>query len=508
MPKEKCGICGVHYFDQKGSKNVSPHLYKLLLNLQHRGQLSAGITSYDSQNSEPLRTYKRIGSVNEVFKLKVKGETHRLFEKYSGASGIGHVRYATSGEDTACYAHPYERIHGRRHKWFSICFNGNIANIKELTNELNGKGYHLKYNSDTEVMMHYISRYLSHTTPEDLPTVFRKFSKVFDGSYCLAFIDAMGRIAAVRDPLGNRPLCFAVDKEKIVFASESVALKNIGMHKITHIKPGEMLIIEGDSYKLTDYTTKKKPARCMFEYVYFANVATNWDDKVVYEVRENFGKLLAGQEDLDMSNNDEYVVVAVPDSAKPVGETYAYELGLRNQEGLVRNRYIGRTFISDGGRRERVKMKFSIIPEIIRGKKIIMVDDSVVRGTTSQQLVSYVKKEGGAKEVHLRIACPPVVSPCFYGIDMSTISELLAPEFIANLGKDPTQKELDAISDYLGADSLKYLTIDNLAKGIGFPKSELCMGCVDGKYPTKAGTELYQKSLDNYKNNKSGRTYE
>jgi amidophosphoribosyltransferase len=295
------------------------------------------------------------------------------------------------------YAHPFERYHGKKYQWFSFCFNGNIANYIELKKKLIEKDkYHLKFNSDTEIIMHYISQEISFfdytDRLPDLKYVFKNLAGSFDGAYTIAYLDAEGRLAAVRDPNGIRPLCYSKDDEKIAFASESIALKNIGCHDIRTINPGEILIVENNTVKIETYTSNTKKAHCMFEYIYFANVASTIEGSSVYETRCNLGKEIAKLETLDV-NPEEYVVISVPDSSKPFGEGYAYALGLPHREGLVRNRFVGRTFIEGNGRQEKIGNKFSIIPEVTRGKKIILVDDSIIRGSTSKNLVKYIREE-------------------------------------------------------------------------------------------------------------------
>lgn len=508
---DECGVVGACLFDTDG--DALPLLYRMLLHLQNRGQLSSGISTYSERRNSLLETYKQLGTVNEVFRTKRSSESKSLFERYAGRVGIGHVRYSTFGNLDREYAHPFDRPHGIKSKWYSFCFNGNIANYHELKASLLEKGnYHFSYNSDSEIIMHYLARELDafdHSDGKlpDLREVFRRLSERFDGAYSLAYLDAEGRLAAIRDPLGLRPLCYSMDSEKVLFASESVALKNLGCRNIRSLGPGEILIVENNRGRVERYRHSPRRAHCMFEFIYFANVASAIEGRSVYVARSNLGREMTRLETEDV-NPEEYVVISVPDSSKPFGDGYAYALGLPHREGLVRNRFIGRTFIEGSARKEKVKDKFSIIKEVIEGKKVLLMDDSIVRGTTSKELVEFIRKEGGAREVHFRVSCPPVVSPCFYGIDMSSFSELIAFRFHSDIGRDIDGAACRQMAAEIGADSLIYLKLDSVPRAIGLPKEELCMACINGEYPTPCGEKLREKALENHRNNTCKRAYE
>jgi amidophosphoribosyltransferase len=246
----------------------------------------------------------------------------------------------------------------------------------------------------------------------------------------------------------------------------------------------------------------------MFEWVYFANVSSVLDSKSVYVTRTNLGKELAKLETEKV--NSEYVVVPVPDSAKAAGDAYAYELGIPTKEGLIRNRFVGRTFIESGSREDKIQNKYTMVKEVLKDKKVMLVDDSIVRGATTEQLVRNLKEKGGAKEVHVRVSCPPIMGPCFYGIDMSTVNELLAPQFLKNPEDEMSQETADKIAKHLGADSVIYQTIPGLVRSIGLPKEDLCMACLNRDYPTAMGKELIKVALDNFKKGKkeTARLYE
>jgi amidophosphoribosyltransferase len=523
MPEElhdNCGICAVSNKEGSNASNIVYSIYKMLLNMQNRGQLSAGLSTYNKDRSQILDTYKDLGLVNKVFRVQSKGKTKELMKRYDGTEGIGHVRYATSGSDDICLAQPFERHHGRVWKWFAFGFNGNLANLKELKASLLSKeGYHIVHNSDTEVMMHFISRELRFGNKPDIVEVFRNLSKKFDGAYNIAFIDASGQMVVIRDPLGIRPLSYGKNNGSVFAASETNALAACGVFDPIPIKPGEMLIMKNGQATVKRYAESPKKAHCMFEWVYFSNISSIIDGISVYSVRRNLGTLLAKREFVPI--DDDTVIVPVPETSKHVCDAMAYALGTHVSDGLIRNRFVGRTFIESKARDDKVRTKFTAIKEVLNGKKVILVDDSIVRGTTSRNLIRFIKEIGGAKEVHFRVSCAPIMSPCFYGIDMSTIGELAAPKYHkGKIGEEFTIEYEKAMADDIGADSVMYQKQEDIAKAIGLLQSDLCMACLDGKYPTECGDKLFCQAAEEYKelknngklkhkkNSKSKRTYE
>ncbi|MEK6808543.1 MAG: amidophosphoribosyltransferase [Nanoarchaeota archaeon] len=499
---EECGIAAVYVKQNADAENKALfYLYRLLLNLQNRGQLSAGITTFNKNRPVILNTYRDLGSVNEVFKTSNKLKSIELFRRYAGNKGIGHVRYSTSGKDDKSYAQPFERKHGRLWKWFSFCFNGNLANYRELKmNLITQKDYHLSYDTDTEIIMHYISMELQGEKSPDLVKVFHEISKKFDGAYNIAFMNAYGDMVIARDPLGNRPLCYAERDGVLVAASESNALLNCGFDDFKRLEPGHLILIKDDKVSIKKFADVERKAHCMFEYVYFSNVSSVMNGKAVYVARTNMGKELAKIETNKVGYD--HVVVPVPDTAKAAGDAYAFDIGIPSKEGLIRNRFVGRTFIESTGREDKIQSKYTALREILHDKKVLLIDDSIVRGTTTKQIVSYLKEKGGAKEVHIRVSCPPIIGPCYYGIDMSTITELLVPKYLRGLNikfGEPLPKEiLDKIAKELGADSLIYQTVEGLVRAIDLPKEELCLACLNGDYPTKWGRKLYKDSLEKF----------
>ncbi len=384
-------------------------------------------------------------------------------------------------------------------KWFSFCFNGNLANFEALKKPLVEKAeYHFIFNNDTEIIMHYLARELKGNKKPKLIDVFDNISNKFDGAYNISFISADGDLAVYRDPLGFKPLSYAIKDGNLFAASESNALSNIGLNNFKSVEPGELITVQNGNIEVQRVAKSERKAYCMFVWVYFANVGSILNERSVYVVRTELGKELAKLETENIT--PEHIVVPVPDTAKAAGDAYAYELGVPSMEGLIRNRFVGRTFIEKNEREDKISNKYTAIREILKGKKVLLVDDSIVRGATSKQVVSFLKEVGGAKEVHLRVTCPPIKAPCFYGIDMPTVSELLLPMYEKTLEPEGiSEKICEKIAKDIGADSLIYQTIPKLVKSINLPKSDLCFACLTGNYPTECGKAMYCKALKDFK---------
>ena len=289
-------------------------------------------------------------------------------------------------------------------------------------------------------------------------------------------------------------------------ASESNSLINCGVTDYKHLEPGHLIYVKNGHVEVKKYADIPRKAHCMFEWVYFANVSSVLDGQSVYITRTNLGKELAKQETEKI--DEEHIVIPVPDTAKAAGDAMAYELKVPSTEGLIRNRFVGRTFIEGSSREDRVQNKYTALREVLKDKKVILVDDSIVRGSTTKQLIRYIKSVGGAKEVHVRVSCPPIRGPCFYGIDMSTVSELLIPKYEKEPKKGEVSNEVVAqIAKDLGADSVRYQTIQGLVRSIGKPAKDLCMACLTGEYPTPYGKKLYMKAWENFRKGVKDRTY-
>jgi amidophosphoribosyltransferase len=437
--------------------------------------------------------------------------------EYVGRAAIGHVRYATCGTDDRSYAQPFERHHIKKHKWFSFAFNGQLANYMQLREELlDNDDNHLSRENDTEIFMHQICAALSTDIRPPLINICRHFARKFDGAYSIAFIDALGTMMVARDPLGIKPMCYAVDGPLFAAASESVALLNLGIaqEKIKPVPPGHAITITDGELDIQPFATNTarqlvsgaiRHAHCFFEWVYFANVASTLDERSVYLSRKALGEELAKLETVPVDSNT--VVVPVPDTSKAAADAMAFALKIPCVEGLIRNRYSGRTFIEGSGDRKRkAETKYTPLREVLEGKRVFLVEDSIVRATTLRVLLKRIRKLGRPKEIHVRVACPPIISPCFYGIDMSTVSELFAPGFLKG---EPLTPAIEAeMAANLGADTLRYLPVESISRAIGMDADHLCRACITGQYPTPCGQRLAQVALDNYRNNVAGRTYE
>ncbi len=537
--QHECGVAAVFHAAGRPVSMLAPTpgdvhsvarmIPRMLLDMQNRGQLAAGMSSYNPQRQSLIETHKELGTVAEAFRLNHRAKFESIMAKHDGPAAIGHVRYATCGADDKSYAQPFERSHGRRAKWFAFAFNGQIANYNTLKDDLLRQGdYHLKRDTDTEIIMHSISYELQDEegSETDWVRVFGRLSQRFDGAYNIVLLTAKGELIVARDPVGLRPLCIAQDAEEyedeqgktrerpgplFAAASESVPLSNLGFKEIRSLEPGTLAIVSESGVRIERFAARRKPAHCFFEWIYFANVASTLDDCSVYLSRANLGKELATLEDVPL--DEDTIVVPVPDTAKAAADAMAYALQLPSVEGLMRNRYVGRTFIEGSADRvTKVRVKYTPLPEVLHGKRVLLVEDSIVRSTTMRALVKEIRERGGAREIHLRVACPPIIAPCFYGIDMSTRDELVAPQFSDLPGGFLSADAQQKLADELGANSLRYLPVESLARSIGLSEERLCRACVTGSYPTLYGQELFR--LDGEANgchaNGSGgiRTYE
>lgn len=510
----ECGVAAIYHLSGRGRspvctddgpRQISRLLPRMLLDIQNRGQLAAGMSSFDPDRPELIKTLRDVGTVTEVFRLNHKAKADSIMNSLAGRAAIGHVRYATCGQDDVNYAQPFERQHIHKRKWFSFCFNGQLANYALLKQRLLADGdHHLTRDTDTEIIMHEFGRQLSASQGRmDWIEVLRQVTAEFDGAYAIALLTAEGEMIVARDPLGIKPMCYIHEGPLFAAASESVALLNLGFEadQIKPLPPGHAIIINPDEgLRLEQFATPQEPKHCFFEWVYFANVASTLDDRSVYLSRTNLGRELAvaerafGRVPLE---DPDTIIVPVPDTSKAAADSMAYELSIPCREGLIRNRYAGRTFI-EGGRARKAKAaaKYTPLREVLKGKRVILVEDSIVRSTTMNALLDRIRDVGGAKEIHVRVACPPIVAPCFYGIDMSTIDQLIAPKYFSLTGELSLEAQ-QRLADDLGADSLQYLPVEALARAIDLPQSKLCQACVTGKYPTPVGQHLYQIACDN-----------
>lgn len=490
---ENCGVFAA--YDLEKRRNVTPYVIKGLVDLQHRGQLSAGITSFLKTRKSLLKTFKGNGLVDEVFALANAGHSRKIIEDFQGIACIGHTRYATSGNTDPELAQPFEYRHSMASKWFALCFNGNLANYQELAARLRAEGYHMKHDVDTEILMLYLAKALQTEGQIRFSEVFTFLQSQIDGACNAVFLNGSGDLVIYRDQHGIRPLCYGIHDNILFVASEDSALNRF-VPDIHDIKPGEMLSVVDDHTKIqVDQISPQKPAHCYFEWVYFSNVASNIDGIPVYLTRIRFGQELAKIEDQPM--DDSCVVIAVPDSARASGKGFADALHVEQSEGIARNRYAKRTFIEGADRERKAQEKYFVIRDVIDGKRVFLIEDSLVRATTLKALIAAIRAKAAPKEIHIRIACPPIFAPCFYGIDIPTSRELFAPQFHEPLLSGQLPPEiLAAMARDFQVNSIKFLPVESLVNAIGLEANRLCMACIKGQYPTKAGEKNYLQQKD------------
>lgn len=459
---EECGVVGVSFSNDAPS---ALSIYYALYALQHRGQESAGITVHDGTQ---VMTLKGMGLVPDVFN---RGDIQKL----KGSVGIGHVRYSTTGGSKIENCQPL--LVSFKSGTIAIAHNGNLVNSKELRTELEKEGRIFLSDSDTEVIAHLLVKKLMHS---DLDEAVRELMKQFVGSYSLVIL-LDNTLVAVRDPLGVKPLCLGHIDNGYMVASESAAIDILNGVFIRDIAPGEMLIIKDGEYESKQLVRSKNSAHCVFEYIYFARPDSVIDGKLVYNVRMRIGQMLFSEHPAKAD-----IVSPVPDSGITAAIGFSKRSGIDYMEGLMKNRYIGRTFIMPGQdmRETAVRLKLNTIKPNIEGKNVVLVDDSIVRGTTSRRIIDLMRKSG-ARELHMRVASPPIISPCYLGIDMATREELVA-----------AHKAVKGVEAVINADSLGFISIDGLVSSIGIPRDDLCLGCLTGAYPVEIpGEQCARKQL-------------
>ena len=447
---DHCGVMGVY-----GHPEAAKLTYLGLYALQHRGQESAGIATSDGDN---LICKRGMGHVQEVFPKSV-------LDGLPGRHAIGHTRYSTAGDTDLRNAQP---LKVSCHKGqVALAHNGNLVNATAIRRELESRGDIFQTTSDTEVILHYFARSRQSGIPEAVADALDRVVGAY--SLVMLFKDA---VYGIRDPRGFRPLSLGKLDGAYVLASETCAFDLIDAQYIRDVEPGEMVILDSRGVTSLQYAPPLANAQCIFEHVYFARPDSVVFRRSVQQSREMLGRYLAQEHPVDAD-----VVVPVPDSGVPAATGFAAESGIPLKIGLIRNHYVGRTFIqpSQAIRDFGVKLKLNPVRSLMEGKRVVLVDDSIVRGTTSRKIVSIVR-EAGAREVHMRISCPPTISPCFYGVDTPTRKELIA-----------ATHSVEQIRAYLGADSLGYLSLDGLRKAVGEvpgERSQFCMACYTCEYPT------------------------
>jgi len=456
---ESCGVFGVY----APGIDIARLIFFALFALQHRGQESAGIAVTDGGE---IKIHTNTGLVSQAF-------TENSLALLKGYIGIGHNRYSTRGSSKPANAQPI--IAKSEGLTLALAHNGNILNAKLLHDELQERGYSFRASTDAEV----IANLILASPGKDWKGKIKHAMRRLQGAYSLTIM-TQDELIGVRDPMGVRPLCLGTVDSGWVIASESCALDHIGAQFIREIEPGEIVLIDSKGVKSFEGKSDKK-ALCIFEYIYFARPDSTIQGRLLYQARQAMGEILAQEYPVDAD-----LVMGVPDSATVAGISYSSVSGIPYCEGLLKNRYVGRTFIEPDQRiRELgVQLKFNPLGKIIAGKRLVVVDDSIVRGTTTPRVVSLLRK-AGAKEVHLRICAPPIRYPCFFGVDMATKWELIA-----------AKKTVPEIRDYLSADSLGYLSLDGLIRAVDLPSDIFCLACFTGEYPIPVQIEMDKLALE------------
>jgi amidophosphoribosyltransferase len=446
-PEEECGVFGI--YNHPEAANLT---YLGLYALQHRGQESCGIVSSDGSR---LYSHKNMGLVADVF------GNQEIFRQLPGAAAIGHVRYSTTGDSVQKNVQPIMVEYSRGS--IAVAHNGNIVNSQIIKDELEARGSIFQTTMDTEIIVHLLATSKSNSLVDRIV----ESLSIIKGAFSLLFLTE-SRMIAVRDPYGFRPLCLGKLGNSYVVASETCALDLIEAEYVREIEPGELVVIDKDGVASHFPFKRVVPAPCIFEFVYFARPDSYIFGRNVYQVRKNLGRELAKEHRLEAD-----IVIPVPDSGVPAAMGYAEESGIRFELGLIRNHYVGRTFIEpqQSIRHFGVKIKLNPVREVIEGKRVIVIDDSIVRGTTSRKIVKMVRN-AGAKEVHVLISSPPTSYPCYYGIDTPNRKELIS-----------SSHTIEEITKYITADSLGYLSKEGLIRAVSPGSTDYCTACFSGDYP-------------------------
>jgi amidophosphoribosyltransferase len=461
-PREACGVFGIYDYPE-----AAKLCYFGLYALQHRGQESAGIAV---ANDNDIAVHKGMGLVPDVFEID-------HLETSKGGSAIGHVRYSTTGSSTISNAQPFVVRH--RNKSYAVAHNGNLVNALQLKNELEESGSIFQTTMDSEIFLHLFVRNMKHGFENALiKTVSR-----LKGAFSFVALTSKGEVIGIKDPNGFRPLCLGKLNDHYVLASETCALDLIQAEFVREIDPGEIVIISKDGIKSIKAPDTPKRSFCIFEFIYFARPDSIIFGQNVYLMRKAHGRCLAKEAPVDAD-----LVMPFPDSGTYAALGYSEETGIPFEMAMIRNHYVGRTFIqpTQSMRDFGVRIKLNPIKELLRGKDIIIIEDSIIRGTTVKTRVKALRKLG-VKRVHMRVSCPPHCFPCYYGIDFSTRGELIA-----------SNKSIEELKNFLGLDSLNYLSLEGLLNSTGFsdPKDKFCKACFDGCYPVEFDTNLSKDCLE------------
>jgi amidophosphoribosyltransferase len=450
-PRDECGVFGVY----APQHDVARLAYFALYALQHRGQESAGIATCEEGH---MTTQRDLGLVSQVF-------DERSLRALTGDMAIGHVRYSTTGGTGWENAQPVYR-HDRRP--VALAHNGNLINAVELYNELIEQGVRFRSTSDSEIIAALISSHPAEQIEDAVAAVMKRLR----GAYSTVVMTETG-VVAFRDPAGVRPLCLGRLEDRFVVASESCALDIIGAELMREVQPGELISLGEGGLETRIAIESDRPAVCVFEHIYFSRPDSKLEGSSLQLARGRMGEILAREAPVDAD-----LVISVPDSGNPAAKGFARASGIPQDDGLIKNRYVARTFIQPGQelRRHGLRMKFNPLPDVVRGKRLVVVDDSIVRGNTMRQIVQMLR-EAGAKEVHLRMSSPPIRHPCHYGIDMPTSEEMIAHG-----------RTIEEVAEVVAADSLAYLSLEGVYEAIGSGRDTHCDACFTGDYPLE-GTE-------------------
>ena len=445
-PRDECGVFGIY----GPELDVARLTYFGLYALQHRGQESAGIATSEHGH---ITTQRELGLVSQVF-------DERSLQALTGDMAIGHVRYSTTGRSGWENSQPVYR-HDRRP--VALAHNGNLINAVELYNELTTQGIRFRSTSDSEIIAALIASHPAERVEDAVAAVMRRLR----GAYSTVIMTGRS-IVAFRDPAGVRPLCLGQVGERYVVASESCALDIIGARMLREIQPGELVSIDERGIETRIAVESERPALCVFEHIYFSRPDTKLEGRTLQSVRGRMGEILAREAPADAD-----LVISVPDSGNAAAKGFARGSGIPQDDGLIKNRYVARTFIQPGQelRRHGLRMKFNPLPEVVSGKRLVVVDDSIVRGNTMRQIVQMLR-DAGASEVHLRMSSPPIRHPCHYGVDMPTSEEMIAGG-----------RTVEEVAEELGADSLAYLSLAGVYEAVGSAREVHCDACFTGEYP-------------------------
>lgn len=464
--KENCGLFGIY-----GDPEAAEKTYFGLHSLQHRGQESAGIAS---SNGELITRYAGMGTVRRVFR-----NTKSILKKLENPIAIGHVRYSTTGSSVSANAQPMLVEYSRGQ--VAVAHNGNLINASLLRDEYEAYGHIFNTTGDTEIIVHLLAKPTHVSKPDPLAHILRHLQ----GAFCLMFLFP-DRIEAARDSYGIRPLSIGKTKNgAFVVASESCAFDTIDAEFVRDVEPGEIVTLDknGLSSRYFMSPNSTQSANCIFEHVYFAKQNSVIFGQSVHEVRKNLGRKLAKEHPVEAD-----IVIPVPDSGTSAAIGFAEQSGIPFEMGFVRSHYVGRSFISPNQqmRDMAVKLKLSIIADAVKGKRVVVVDDSIVRGTTTKGKIKQLR-QAGAKEIHMRVSCPPIRFPCFYGVDFPTKEELLA-----------NNKTIEEIKDFLHADSIGYISLDGMLSCVSKPADHYCTACWSNNYPIPVSTVVNKFALERF----------